>query len=150
MAMFIGNFYEAWWAATNVASFILILFFAFTCILAFPKYSRFWALFYSLLILTQLYEIVNTTAYQIAPDGKSYASIFIEWSLQYNIGFSTDLDGLSLCFVYLTVFIFPICVISTWSLAKEIPLLMVCLLILEILLIICFTTSDLFFFYISF
>jgi len=75
----------------------------------------------------------------------------IQWLSSLNINFILGIDGIGLLFVVLTTLIFPICILSSWkNINKNFKEYMVLLLILESLLIIVFTISDLLLFYIFF
>lgn len=64
--------------------------------------------------------------------------------------FQFSIDGFSLIFLLLTTFLFPIILINVWTNKIYTKLLFCLLLILEILLVLVFTTLDLFSFYLFF
>ncbi len=68
-----------------------------------------------------------------------------------NINLAFGIDGISLFFLVLTTMLIPICLLASWEsikfLVKE---FFVCFLLLELCLIVVFTTLDLLVFYISF
>ena len=65
--------------------------------------------------------------------------------------FKLGIDGLSLYFVLLTTFTFPLCILASWKNVKfNIKYYMILLLVLESLLITVFVVIDLFLFYIFF
>src|ERR1700722_4777547 len=68
----------------------------------------------------------------------------------YNIFFSVGIDGISLCFMLLTAFIMPLCIIAAESIKKFSKEFLIYLLLIEFLLLISFSTTDLFFFYVFF
>ena len=68
----------------------------------------------------------------------------------YNIYFSVGIDGISLCFLLLTAFIMPLCIIAAESIKNNLKQFLVYLLLIEFFLILSFTITDLFFFYIFF
>lgn len=74
-----------------------------------------------------------------------------EWLVFMNIDIIFGLDGISIFFIILTTFLFPICVLSSWKIilvnVKEFFLL---LLFLESFLLFIFSTLDLILFYIFF
>lgn len=65
---------------------------------------------------------------------------------EYNLIFSLGLDGISLAFLLLTVFIMPLCIFATGN-NKE---FIIYLLLIELFLILSFITTNLFFFYVFF
>jgi len=68
---------------------------------------------------------------------------------QYNLSFTLGADGLSIIFLLLTLFVFPICILAAWNIQGT-KLFMSFLLFMELLLILTFTTLDLFYFYVFF
>jgi NADH:ubiquinone oxidoreductase subunit 4 (subunit M) len=68
----------------------------------------------------------------------------------YNIFFSVGIDGISLCFMLLTAFIMPLCIIAAESIKRFSKEFLIYLLLIEFLLLISFSTTDLFFFYVFF
>lgn len=73
-------------------------------------------------------------------------------SFFFNLQFAVGLDGISLLFILLTTFIFPLCIIYNWDLFVK-PngsVFLGLLLILEGLLLLCFTVLDILLFYIFF
>jgi NADH-quinone oxidoreductase subunit M len=64
--------------------------------------------------------------------------------------FVFGLDGLSLSFILLTSFIFPLCFLGSWTISNNIKEFCLLLLFLEILLFCIFFTLDIFLFYIFF
>ena len=79
---------------------------------------------------------------------------FIEkflWIEFLNINFFLGIDSISLLFIILTTFIYPLCVLTSWQNIKEnFKSFIIIFLIMESLLIIVFTILDLFLFYIFF
>lgn len=71
--------------------------------------------------------------------------VFFPWLPEYNINLILGLDGISLFFVLLTTFIFPVCVLAGWNL-KNSKILIINLLLIEVLLILTFSVLDLFLF----
>lgn len=69
---------------------------------------------------------------------------------QYNLNFSVGIDGISLLFLLLTTFIMPLCFLATASNKKYTFEMIICLCFLEFFVILCFVTTNLFFFYIFF
>jgi proton-translocating NADH-quinone oxidoreductase chain M len=64
-------------------------------------------------------------------------------------GFPIGIDGISLHFILLTTFLFPICILASWG-SIHTRLFLTCFLIIEILLVLVFTVIDLLWFYIFF
>lgn len=69
---------------------------------------------------------------------------------EYNLVFSLGVDGISLLFLLLTVFIMPLCIFAAASVKKDIKQFLIYLLIIELFLILSFITTNLFFFYVFF
>lgn len=69
---------------------------------------------------------------------------------QYNLSFTLGADGISIVFLLLTLFIFPICFLSSWSVAKQTKHFFNYLLAMELLLVLTFGTLDIFYFYVFF
>lgn len=69
---------------------------------------------------------------------------------EYNLIFSLGIDGISLLFLLLTVFIMPLCIFATSSVEKDTKQFLVYLLLIELFLILSFITTNLFFFYLFF
>ena len=65
------------------------------------------------------------------------------------LGLSLGVDGISLHFILLTTFLFPICILISWG-PLHTRLFLICFLVIEILLVLVFTVLDLFWFYIFF
>lgn len=84
--------------------------------------------------------------YEIVDNSKFSNSFF------HGIGSCIGLDGISLLFVILTTFIFPICIIYNWDifLKKNGVLYLILLLCLESILLFSFIVLDVFLFYIFF
>lgn len=69
----------------------------------------------------------------------------------YRISLIFGIDGISLCFLLLTAFIFPICFMAASHTITKKPVLFLFLLFsIEILLLLSFTCLDLLFFYVFF
>ena len=67
------------------------------------------------------------------------------------MNFSLGIDSISLMFIVLTTFIFPLCILSSWSNIKQnFKEYMITFLIMESLLILVFCLLDLLLFYIFF
>ncbi len=68
-----------------------------------------------------------------------------------NIWFFLGVDGVSLLFILLTTFIFPLCILTSWKNIKDnVKEYMIVFLIMESLLIIVFSILDLMLFYVFF
>lgn len=64
-------------------------------------------------------------------------------------GLPLGVDGISLYFILLTTFLFPLCILATWGVLHT-RLFLTCFLSIEILLILVFTVIDLLWFYVFF
>ncbi len=69
---------------------------------------------------------------------------------EYELGFFLGLDGISVCFLVLTLFIFPLCFLAAWPIKKNPIALVIYLVSIELLLILTFISTDLLLFYICF
>jgi NADH-ubiquinone oxidoreductase chain 4 len=67
-----------------------------------------------------------------------------------NATLALGVDGLSLVFLLLTLFIFPVCILAAWNITLQTKRFFIFLLGIEILLVLTFTTLDLLYFYIFF
>lgn len=73
------------------------------------------------------------------------------WFPIANINLSLGVDGISLFFVILTALIFPLCLLASWnSITKNLKMYLICFLVMELILLLVFTSLDLIFFYIFF
>jgi len=71
------------------------------------------------------------------------------WLTFLNIDYTIGLDGLSILFVVLSVFLLPICILSTWeSIRKRVKEYILILIFTTFILIQIFTLLDIFLFYI--
>jgi NADH-quinone oxidoreductase subunit M len=78
-------------------------------------------------------------------------NVEILWLPLVNVNFSLGLDGISLFFVILTALLFPLCLLAGWySVSKFVKEYLVSFLILEAILLLTFSVSDLLLFYIAF
>ncbi|PZU08682.1 NADH-quinone oxidoreductase subunit M [Sphingomonas sp.] len=80
-----------------------------------------------------------------------------QWQFQENIGlfgsfgWALGIDGIALMLIELSVFLMPICVLSSWkAIEKRVPEYMAALLLTEALMLGVFMAQDLFLFYIFF
>lgn len=64
--------------------------------------------------------------------------------------FMLGADGLSMIFLLLTLFVFPVCFVSSWAVTKRSKTFFVHLMSMELLLALTFTTMDLFYFFVFF
>ena len=65
------------------------------------------------------------------------------WFESLNMSFSLGIDSISLMFIVLTTFIFPLCILSSWSNIKQnFKEYMITFLIMESLLILVFLTVE--------
>jgi proton-translocating NADH-quinone oxidoreductase chain M len=69
---------------------------------------------------------------------------------EYNLTFALGIDGLSFVFLLLTLLIFPVLFLSAWSITKEPKQFFCHLMGMELLLVLTFTTIDLFYFFVLF
>jgi proton-translocating NADH-quinone oxidoreductase chain M len=69
---------------------------------------------------------------------------------EYNLAFLLGVDGLSFIFLLLTLFTFPILFLSAWPVSKEPKQFFCHLMGMELLLVLTFTTIDLFYFFVLF
>jgi proton-translocating NADH-quinone oxidoreductase chain M len=69
---------------------------------------------------------------------------------EYNLSFTLGVDGLSMIFLVLTLFIFPVLFLSSWRVTKSVRTFVEYLLAMEILLVLTFTTLDLLYFFVMF
>jgi proton-translocating NADH-quinone oxidoreductase chain M len=73
------------------------------------------------------------------------------WFSSLNINVFLGLDSISLLFIILTTFIFPLCILNSWkSVTIYLKEYMILFLVMESLLLIVFSVLDLFLFYIFF
>nr|YP_009672655.1 NADH dehydrogenase subunit 4 [Dictyopteris divaricata]QDB64140.1 NADH dehydrogenase subunit 4 [Dictyopteris divaricata] len=85
----------------------------------------------------------STSKFQFVIDGL--------WLPVANINLVLGVDGISLFFVILTTLIFPLCILASWSsITGGVKPFLVSFLVLELILILVFTSLDLIFFYIFF
>lgn len=69
---------------------------------------------------------------------------------EYNLSFTLGADGLSMVFLLLTLFIFPILFLSAWSVTLQPKQFWNYLLAMELLLVLTFSTLDILYFFILF
>lgn len=69
---------------------------------------------------------------------------------QYNLGLSLGVDGISRLFIRLTLFTFPLCFLASWGVQLQTKQFYNYLLSRELLLVLTFSTLDLFYFYVFF
>ena len=69
---------------------------------------------------------------------------------QFCTSFAVGVDGISLFFILLTTLIFPFCFLSIYKKVEDLQFYCFCLLVLESFLLLAFSVSDLFFFYVFF
>jgi proton-translocating NADH-quinone oxidoreductase chain M len=75
----------------------------------------------------------------------------IQWWPLTNWHLPLGVDGISLFFILLTTFLFPLCLLSSWqSVQHKTRAYFSCFLAIEILLILVFTVLDIFWFYVFF
>jgi len=69
---------------------------------------------------------------------------------QYNLSLTLGIDGITMVFLLLTLLVFPLCFLSCWEIEKQTKQFFNFLLAMELLLVLTFTTLDLFYFYVFF
>ena len=69
---------------------------------------------------------------------------------EYNLVLSCGLDGISMCFLLLTAFIMPICLLSCGTIYVNYKQFVVYVLLVEIFLVMSFCVTNLFFFFVFF
>jgi len=69
---------------------------------------------------------------------------------EYNLSFTLGADGLSMVFLLLTLFIFPILFLAAWSVTLQPKQFWNYLLAMELLLVLTFSTLDILYFYVLF
>jgi NADH:ubiquinone oxidoreductase subunit 4 (subunit M) len=75
----------------------------------------------------------------------------IVWLSQSNINFTLGVDGISLFFILLTTLLIPICLLASWySVTIYVKEYIIAFLLMEVLLVLVFSVSDLLLFYIFF
>lgn len=72
-------------------------------------------------------------------------TIFETWLAELNIHWTFGVDGISILFILLTVLIFPGCILASWDLPNS-KFLILNLLLIELFLILTFSTLDIFLF----
>jgi NADH:ubiquinone oxidoreductase subunit 4 (subunit M) len=75
----------------------------------------------------------------------------IVWLSQSNINFTLGVDGISLFFILLTTLLIPVCLLASWSsVTIYVKEYFIAFLLMEVLLVLVFSVSDLLLFYIFF
>ena len=75
----------------------------------------------------------------------------VSWLESLNMSFCLGVDSISLLFIVLTTFIFPLCILSSWSNIKiNLREYMITFLVMESLLLLVFCLLDLLLFYVFF
>lgn len=69
---------------------------------------------------------------------------------EYNLSLTFGADGLSMVFLLLTLFIFPVCFLAAWAVQPARKQFILYLYTMEFLLVLTFTTLDLFLFFVFF
>ncbi|MFQ6673323.1 MAG: NuoM family protein [Fidelibacterota bacterium] len=73
----------------------------------------------------------------------------IRWIPEWGISYSVGVDGISLFLVFLTTFLGPVAILSSWrSIATGVKAFMTSLLVMEAAMVGVFVSTDLFFFYV--
>lgn len=100
-------------------------------------------------LLALIFGLVSCLAFDKSNLGFQFSSRLNIVS-EYNIALSLGADGLSMVFLLLTLFVFPILLLSAWSVTKQSRHFLNYLLAMELLLVLTFSTTDLFYFYVFF
>lgn len=83
-----------------------------------------------------------------------YIDFQYQWDFElipeYNINLSLGIDGISLSFLILTAFIFPLCILSAEVVSFQYKQFILYLLFIEIFLSLSFSVTNLFIFYVFF
>lgn len=75
----------------------------------------------------------------------------VSWLESLNMSFCLGIDSISLLFIVLTTFIFPLCILSSWSnIKRNFKEYMITFLIMESFLLLVFCLLDLLLFYVFF
>jgi NADH:ubiquinone oxidoreductase subunit 4 (subunit M) len=75
----------------------------------------------------------------------------VSWLESLNMSFCLGIDSISLLFIVLTTFIFPLCILSSWSnIKRNFKEYMITFLIMESFLLLVFCLIDLLLFYVFF
>ena len=128
---------------TLTLGFILSL----TITASIPGATRITVLVTSLLALAE--GVYASSAFNKADYAFQFASRYQPIS-EYNLTFTLGVDGLSMIFLLLTLFIFPVLFLAAWNVTKQPKQFLNHLLGIEILLVLTFSTLDIFYFYVFF
>lgn len=107
---------------------------------------------YSLLlsVISFLISLLLLIAFDRNHDGYQFESIIYlipSWSINIHMG----IDGISIFFVLLTTLIVPVCLLASWhSVTKYVKEYQLCFLVLELILLLVFSSLDILSFYIFF
>jgi NADH-quinone oxidoreductase subunit M len=89
------------------------------------------------------------TASPQAPAGMVYAfEEQVPWIPAFNIHYHMGVDGLSMPFVFLTLFLCPLCILASWTIKEKVKGYFALFLLLEGAMIGVFTSLDLFLFFV--
>ena len=152
---FVGLFLSFIFDSTNVFFFIsvLLLFIGFLKIIMIEHHKVFEIKKFSIFFCMNLMSFFFFYFIKVS---KLYSSFFFFYSFTWfgniiNIEYNLGIDSLSLIFIFLTLFLIPICLIISWrSIYYNTKYFFLLFLILEILLINVFCAIDLMLFYIAF
>lgn len=128
---------------------VLLLSFLFCLIVRAEEIATARAICLSAPLLSLVVGVVACLSFDKGAAGYQFMSGF-NFIQEYNLTFALGIDGLSFVFLLLTLFIFPILFLSTWPVTKEPKQFFCHLLGMEILLVLTFTTIDLFYFFVLF
>ena len=134
-----------------IIAIIEVLFIGLSIICLIPKNKDVIIKNLSLLITTIIFlmSIVLWYYFDKSQTGFQYVSQF-EIIPDYNFNLAFGIDGISLCFVLLTTFIIPLSLFGAQSITQNQKQFCVYLLIIELFLLLSFTITNLFFFYVFF
>ena len=152
---FVGLFLSFIFDSTNVFFFISVslLFIGFFKIIMIEHHKVFEIKKFSIFFCMNLMSFFFFYFIKVS---KLYSSFFFFYSFTWfgniiNIEYNLGIDSLSLIFIFLTLFLIPICLIISWrSIYYNTKYFFLLFLILEILLINVFCAIDLMLFYIAF
>jgi proton-translocating NADH-quinone oxidoreductase chain M len=131
---------------------VTLLFVGFVIAQAIPEERidviRVWCLDISLLAL--FLGILSCLAFNQSVVGFQFLFRIDSMPILNNLTFTLGADGFSMIFLLLTLFVFPVCFVSSWAVTKKSKSFFVYLLAMELLLVLTFTTLDLFYFFLFF
>jgi len=97
--------------------------------------------------VTFLFSLFLLTGYDSSDPGFQFVE---EGTWMAGLGYKMGVDGLSLPFVMLTTFFFPLTILASWAVETRVKEYMACFLLLETLILGVFTSLDMILFYLFF